>query len=292
MIFYQNPVALNRANHLNLKLDQKPGDFSFAGKTNSVLLAVSEMAEAAKDYPIVFVGKEGGTFTLAALVGLRDSENLFVGEDGSWQAGNYIPAFARRYPFVLAEGEGSADKLTVCIDEAYAGFNTERGNALFDNAGKETPMLQAALDFLQLFHGEMNQTRLFAQQLAALGLLEQKIIEVNREGKQEVLEGLFIVDQQKLKALDDAASLELLRSGAMFFIHAHLLSLGHVERLAMRLDRHIAATAIAPATLAASAASATSAAPAAPAAATHLLAPARKGQQGKGNPQGRSHNGA
>ncbi len=279
MIFYQNPVALNRTSHLKLKLEQTAGDFSFAGKTNSVLLAVSEMAEAAKDYPIVFVGKEGGPFTLAALVGLRDSENLFVGEGGAWQAGTYIPAFARRYPFVLAEADGNADNLTVCIDEAYAGFGTESGNALFDDAGQETPMLQAAVDFLKLFHVEMNQTRLFAQQLSELGLLEQKIIEINREGKQQVLEGLFVVNQQKLKALDDAASLELLRSGAMYFIHAHLMSLGHVERLAMRLDRQIAA-----------AAPVEPVADSAPVAA-QIPAPARKGQHGKGNANGRTHNG-
>ena len=37
-----------------------------------------------------------------ALLGLRNEENLFIAEDGSTDA-HYIPAFARRCPFELAE---------------------------------------------------------------------------------------------------------------------------------------------------------------------------------------------
>ncbi|MES3025588.1 MAG: SapC family protein [Pseudomonadota bacterium] len=243
MIFYERPVALNRERHRTLKLDNKSGDFSFAGRTNSILLAVTELAEAAKDYPIVFAGKEGGPFTLAALVGLRDNENLFVGADGAWQEGVYLPAFVRRYPFVLAEAESDGADLTVCIDESYAGFNEERGDPLFGADGAETPLLEGAVKFMTLFHEEMQQTRLFAQTLADAGLLEMKSIEVNRGDQKQVLEGIFVVDQQKLAALDDAQVLALFRSGALVAVHAHLMSLSHVERLALRMDQRMRAPA-------------------------------------------------
>ncbi|WP_229458739.1 SapC family protein [Massilia glaciei] len=243
MIFYERPAALNRERHRNLKLDNTSGDFSFAGRTNSILLAVTEMTEAAKDYPIVFTGKEGGPFTLAALVGLRDSENLFVGANGVWQEGVYLPAFVRRYPFVLAEAEGGGEDLTVCIDESYAGLNTERGDPLFGEGGAESPLLEGAVAFLTLFHTEMQQTRLFAQTLSDAGLLDRKSIEVNRGGQKQVLEGIFVVDQQKLAALDDAQVLALFRSGALVAIHAHLMSLTHVERLAQRMDQRMRAPA-------------------------------------------------
>jgi hypothetical protein len=243
MIFYDRPVALNRERHRALKLDKQPEDFSFASQTNSVLLAMTESAEAAKDYPIVFVGKAGGPFALAALVGLRENENLFVGADGAWATATYVPAFARRYPFVLAEAEGGDENLTVCIDETYAGLNTEIGDALFNEDGAESPLLNGAVEFLKLFHAEMKQTRLFAQKLFEYGLLEQKTIAINRDGKQQVLEGLFVIDRQKLQALDDAQALDLFRSGAMYAIHAHLQSLTHVERLAIRLDQRVQASA-------------------------------------------------
>jgi len=239
MIFYQRPAALNRERHRHLKLDNSSGDLSFAARTNSILLAVTEMAQAAKDYPVIFAGKEGGPFTLAALVGLRDSENLFVGADGSWEKGVYLPAFVRRYPFVLAEADSAGADMTVCIDEAYPGLNDERGEPLFNADGAETPLLAGAVSFLTLFHNEMQQTRLFAQTLSDAGLLEQKTIEVKRDGQKQVLEGIFVVNQQKLAALDDAQALALLRSGALYAVHAHLMSLSHVERLAQRMEQRM-----------------------------------------------------
>lgn len=238
MIFYDKPVALNRERHRNLKLQGKPGDISFAKKTNSVLLAATEMAEAAKDYPIVFIGKENGPFTLAAIVGLRDGENLFIDENGQWQAGTYVPAFVRRYPFILAENDDDDTNLTVCVDESYVGLSADEGEALFDDKGKESPFLQGTVDFLKLFHAEMQRTRLFGQQLCDYGLLEPKVIEINRDGKNLVLEGLYIVSREQLESLDDNKTLSLCRNGAMGWIHAHLLSLSHIERMAIRINQH------------------------------------------------------
>ncbi|WP_247596912.1 SapC family protein [Hydrogenophaga sp. PAMC20947] len=226
---------------------------SFAKNTNSVLLAATEMAEAAKDYPIVFIGKENGPFTLAAMVGLRDGENLFVESNGQWQTGTYVPAFARRYPFVLAENDEDDTHLTVCVDESCAGLSEEQGEPLFDKSGKESALLQGAVDFLKLFHTEMQRTRQLGQLLSAYGLLEPKVIEINRGGKRQVLDGLYIVNRDKLNALDDEKTLILCRNGAMGWIHAHLISLSHIERMATRLaERPVAlpgepATASAPA---------------------------------------------
>ena len=237
MIFYQKPAALNRERHRDLKLAAATGDFSFARSTNSLLIAATEIADAALSYPVVFVGKPGGPFTLAAMVGLSEQENLFLTADGAWDADSYIPAFARRYPFVLAEAEDGGDNLTVCVDEAFTGLNGTEGEPLFDADGKESPMLQGAVDFLRLFHMEMRNTHLFAQRLAELDLLAAKTVEVERGGKKQVVDGIFIVDAQKLHALDDAVLARLVRSGDMALIDTHLLSLRQVPRLAARLDR-------------------------------------------------------
>jgi hypothetical protein len=239
MIFYARPVALHREQHRHLKFDSRPGDFGFARNTNSILLAASEIAEAARDYPVVFVGSPGGSFTLAALLGLRDGENLFVDADGNWENGAYVPAFARRYPFILAEADAGATDMTVCIDEACDRLGEETGEPLFDAEGKETPLLQSATDFLTLFHAEMQQTALFAQTLFDAGLLVPKTIEVLRGERKHVLDGLFVIDRDKLASLNDAGALALFRNGALSAVHAHLVSLGHIERLARRLDTRI-----------------------------------------------------
>lgn len=235
MIFYERAVALNRERHQKLKIRILPDHFAFAAKTNSVLLAGSEFAEACRDYPIVFVGSEGGPYTAAALVGLGENENLFATDAGSWERGTYIPAFIRRYPFVLAGAE-SAETLTVCIDEAYKGLGEEEGEALFDAEGKESEYLKSVVDFLRLFHGEMKRTAAFAAKLAEIGVLTPKVITIEREGKKQTLEGLWVVDEAKLNGLDDAKTLELVRTGYMGWIYAHLLSLRNVGRLANRMD--------------------------------------------------------
>ncbi|MET0320103.1 MAG: SapC family protein [Duganella sp.] len=237
MIFYQKPVALNRERHRNLKLAAATGDFSFSQHTNSLLIAATELVDAAMRYPVVFVGQPGGPYALAAMVGLSEQKNLFLKADGSWEADCYIPAFARRYPFVLAEGQGATDELTVCVDEAFSGLNEEHGEALFDAEGRETPMLQGAVDFLRLYHAEMQQTHLFTQRLAALDVLVPKTVEVESNGKKQVVDGFFIIDAARLQALDDAALVQLVRSGDMQLIDAHLFSLKQITSLAIRIDR-------------------------------------------------------
>ena len=96
MLFYERPVALNRERHRLLRLAPAANHYGFAARTNAVPIASTEFAEAARDYPIVFVGEEGGPFNVAALVGLRDQQNLMVDGEGQWATGCYVPAFARR----------------------------------------------------------------------------------------------------------------------------------------------------------------------------------------------------
>lgn len=236
MIFYERAVALNRERHQKLKIRILPNHFSFAAKTNSVLLAGSEFAEACRDYPIVFVGSQGGPFTAAALVGLGDKENLFVDAAGNWAAGTYVPAFIRRYPFVLAGAE-TAETLTVCVDEAYQGLGEEEGEALFGTDGQESEYLKNVVEFLRLFHGEMKRTAAFGAKLAELDVLVPKVVTIERNGRKQTLEGLWVVDEAKLNALDDAKMLELVRTGYLGWIYAHLLSLRNVGRVAGRMDK-------------------------------------------------------
>ncbi len=234
--FYQQPAALNRDRHRNFKLDANKGNLLFAAKTNSLLIAATEMIDAAASYPVVFVGPQGGPYTLAAMVGLNNEENLFIDADGVWDAGSYIPAFVRRYPFVLS-GTGDDGELVVCLDEAYPGLGEVDGQPLFEADGKETPLLQSAIEFLQHFHHEMLNTNAFAERLAKLGLLTPMTFEVQRAGNKRVVEGVVMIDAEKLAALDDATVLAMVRNGDLALAHAHLLSVKQIPHLAVRHEQ-------------------------------------------------------
>ena len=53
---------------------------------------------AAAYYPIVFSDE---SVPIAAVVGLRNDSNLFVDSQGQWLADESLPAYVRRYPFIL-----------------------------------------------------------------------------------------------------------------------------------------------------------------------------------------------
>lgn len=232
VMFYEKPVLLNRESHKAKKIAPS-GSFTFAGKANSLYLAGVEFIEACKEYPIVFTQVGQDKIVPVAMMGLREGENLFVGSDGKWLAG-YVPAFVRRYPFVLAELEGQ--QMGVCIDEGYSGLNEKEGEALFDSKGNNTPFLQNALDFLNRYQVEYLRTDRFCQRLKDLGLLMEMNAKADLfDGTSFMVNGLMVVDERKLLQLTDAQALELYRSGELSWIYAHLVSLSNLNRLVDKL---------------------------------------------------------
>jgi hypothetical protein len=232
VMFYEKPVLLNREAHRAKKIAASTS-FAFAGKANSLYMAGVEFIEACKEYPIVFTQVGGDKIVPVAMLGLRENENLYVSADGKWAAG-YIPAFVRRYPFVLAEMDGQ--QMGVCVDEGYAGLNEKSGEALFDDKGANTPFLQNALDFLNRYQVEYMRTDRFCQRLKDLGLLMEMNAKADLfDGTSFMVNGLMVVDERKLLQLGDAQALEIFRSGELSWIYAHLVSLSNLNRLVDKL---------------------------------------------------------
>lgn len=233
LLFYEKPVAINKETHKDATIAPIGGDYSFAAKTNSVILAGIEFAEAAKEYPIVFT-RAGDRMIPVALLGLRNDENLYVDEEGKWDA-RYIPAFVRRYPFVLAEVNQEGD-LAVCIDESYAGLNTEGGEALFDDEGEYTPTLKHAIDFLTEYQRQYKRTEDFVKRLEELDLFVELTARVNlKTGEQFALAGLQVIDEKKLLALDADKAMPLFSAGELAWVYAHLISISNMARLVDKL---------------------------------------------------------
>lgn len=241
--FYENPVLLDRERHRHLRVQPAAG-WGFARHVNSLVLAGAEFNEACKEYAIVFTRTPQGRILPLAMLGLRARENLFVGDDGRWDA-RYLPAFVRRYPFVLAELPGQA--LAVCIDEACAGVNPSRGEPLFDAAGQDTAFLRGARDFLTSYQREYLRTESFCQHLAQAGVL----VEMNAradlvDGRSFTVNGLWVVDEKRLMALPDATVQALFRSGELHLVSLHLASLSNLQRLVDRLAQRKSPIAPAP----------------------------------------------
>lgn len=238
VFFYERPVPLNRTAHKDLRLKAVPS-LKFAANVHSVPLTGVEFPAAARDMPILFAGtdiKEAGPM---ALLGLRQNENLFIDADGQWAANTYVPAFIRRYPFILAEkpaDQEGGDDFTVFLDEAYEGFNQTEGERLFQDDGTDAEMLTNAVNFLGEFQQHVARTHWFMDQLRKYDLLEPRNIRLEKDGKSINLNGLFVVSEEKLRQLDEKVAQEFLKEGVLGWIYAHLLSLANIDRVSLRLN--------------------------------------------------------
>ena len=71
-------------------------------KLTALPLSYTEFAVACRDYPIAFVGSETHqNFIAMAVLGMENQQNLFVTAEEGWEAGVYLPAYVRRYPFCM-----------------------------------------------------------------------------------------------------------------------------------------------------------------------------------------------
>ncbi|SEM84780.1 SapC protein [Luteibacter sp. UNCMF331Sha3.1] len=237
VLFYERPVPLNRTAHRDLRL-KAVNNIRFAAAAHSVPLTGVEFAPAARDFPILFAGNSIEDAGPMALLGLRQGENLLIGDNGFWETGVYIPAFVRRYPFVLAEKPAGSegDDFTVFLDEAYEGFSNEEGERLFNEDGTDAPALTNAVNFLGEFQDHVARTQWFMGKLREHDLLEPRTVTLQKEGKGINLNGLFVINEEKLRSLDEKTAHEFLREGAFGWIYAHLVSLSNIDRMASRLD--------------------------------------------------------
>ncbi len=235
LLFYENVVPLNRDQHRRLRLKPAPGDFTFARGTPFVPMAGSEFFPAAKHYPVLFSGPDDDTGAVA-LLGLTQGSNLFVGKDGNWAEDTYVPAFVRRYPFVLA-GSKESDEYTVCVDDRWKGFGEDEGEALFTEDGEQSDYLKRVLDFIQRYHAEMQRTQAFIARLRELDLLVRRDLQItDQQGSSLLLKDFRVVDEQKFAGLDDAVIVEFHKAGWLPWVYAHLLSLGNLQGLQKRLQ--------------------------------------------------------
>lgn len=234
--FYKKVVALNSEVHRNLKFAANETNFLFARDTTAVLIAGVEFAEAAREYPIVFIRGADQAMRPVVLLGVRNAENLFVNEQGKWDA-RYIPAFVRRYPFVMAEG-GAPGKLVVCIDESCAALNSDHGELLINAEGKLEPRMNEVMQFLNNFQQEFARTELITKQLDELGLFVQQGARFDTAtGQTFQLNDFYLIDEAKFGKLADEQLPALFRSGALGLAYLHLASLGNMRKLLDRVSQ-------------------------------------------------------
>jgi hypothetical protein len=238
---HKEPIALDTVLHRDLRLKNELNAIPRLAPFTSFMVSVSEFADAALSFPILFVraapdalGRD--TVAPVAVFGMKPGENLFVTPDNKWDAA-YVPAMLRAYPFTMARIEGS-DRWAIVFDNTWEGMSRTEGLPLFNDKGEATELLNGIHKFVQDLETDLERTR-----QACAALLEMKLLKPMRfdatlaNGETLSVDGFMTVDEEALAKLPDAQIAQMYRNGLLGLLQIHLLSLNNMRRL---LDRRLA----------------------------------------------------
>ncbi len=223
-LFYNDLMPLNSNDHAKLKTRPMP-KAPWLAKQHAVPLTVDEFIQAQRDLPIVFSAGENPV--PLALMGMNDGVNTFVDEEGTVTEQVYIPAYVRRYPFMLARLKPDSDDLSLCFDPTADSLGEfEEGDALFD--GKDpSEATKQILQFCEQFEQAGQRTQNFMQELKAHDLLMDGEVAIQQAGEEKpfVYRGFQMIDQEKLKGIRGDQLRKWNENGLLPLIWAHLFSL-------------------------------------------------------------------
>jgi hypothetical protein len=232
-IFYSNLHPLSAS--LHAKLRTKPTDRApyFAG-ANAIPLTIDEFIAAQRHFPIVF--STGETPVPLALMGLNEGINVFVNEEGQPLHPFYVPAYVRRYPYLLARLDPKADELSLCFDPD-SGLIGEEGDgpALFED-DKPSETLNQILKFCEDFEIAAQRTQAFVKELQEMDLLIDGEVQIQPDNAPQpfMYRGFRMVDEQKLRDMPAEQLHKIHQNGILPLIMAHLFSLSSIRDLFAR----------------------------------------------------------
>jgi hypothetical protein len=226
-LFYKRVVGVNPNTHGRLRIDRSVG-YGFSSGAQSVPLGIGEFEAAAQFYPIVFTG--GPNPIPAALLGIREGQNLFVDARGRWRADTYVPAYVRAFPFIFVE-DAKSENVYVGMEPDAACLRTDNGAPMFED-GQPSKALSDAIQFCTTVRDNLNAARVFARGVNEAGLLtdEEATITFTAGGSTKI-RGFKLMHPDALAKVDDSTFIEWRSRGWLNPLYAHLFSSGRWARL-------------------------------------------------------------
>jgi hypothetical protein len=233
VLFYAKPEPLSNEAHAKLGLRRIDRPFAFAAGAQAVPVTVTEFGLASLSYPVIFAGDRKQPL---AVMGVSGESNMFLLPSGYFEVGVYVPAYIRRYPFVLANDD-ARQQLVVCIDRGAPMLGDLPDLPFFDPAGQPTDYTKNCIQFCNDYEAEIRRTESFIGLLTELDLFETRkttytpTLPDGTAGQPQEIAEYFAVSEERLKALPDDKIRALLDNGALNQIFAHLNSLAGWDKL-------------------------------------------------------------
>jgi hypothetical protein len=228
-LFYSAIEALNLDQHGKMRV-RGITTMPEVGRTHAVPLTVDEFTLVQRHYPIVF--SVGDTPVPIALMGLNEGVNVFLDDNGrSTDPNIYIPAYLRRYPFILAKLRPDSDELSLCYDPTSGAVGDfDEGEPLFEG-DQPSAATKAVLEFCEQFEAAGLRTNAFIEDLVKSDLLMDGEVAIQPEGFEQpfVYRGFRMVDEEKIRNLRGDELRKMNQSGMLPLIYAHLFSLSQMR---------------------------------------------------------------
>ena len=245
-LLYRELTPLSSQEHAGWRA-RRMEDLSILRGVHAVPLTVDEFVAAQRCYPIIF--STGDDPVPLALMGLTEGSNLFLGEDNMLTANAYLPAYVRRYPFMLARLREETDELSLCFDPSADLIGAfDEGVPLFDGTDPSAD-IKATLEFCEQFEIAGQRTNAFMAELKQFDLLTEGEVTINVEGAEQpfIYRGFKIVAEEKMRELRGDQLRKFNQSGLLPLLHAHIFSLPLIIELFNRQQGAATAATSAPA---------------------------------------------
>lgn len=223
-MFYKDLVPLNSKDHAKWRI-KGLDDGSFLAEQHAVPITSDEFVSACRSYPIVFSAGENSVPLI--LMGLNEGVNAFLNEKGQFDQPAYVPAYIRRYPFLLARLSPEAEELSLCFDPTAGAIGDfKEGEPLFDG-DQPSDATKGILEFCENFEGSGQRTAQFVEELIKMDLMMEGEVSIQQEGVEKpfVYRGFRMVNEEKLREMRGDELRKINQNGMLPLIYAHLFSL-------------------------------------------------------------------
>lgn len=224
-LFYNGLEPLSSEAHADHKvrpLDRAP----HLVNQHAVPITTDEFPLVQRFMPIVF--SLGDDAIPLALMGLNEGVNVFMDAEGKLVEPNfYVPAYVRRYPFMLARLRPDAQELSLCFDPTSPAVGAfEDGEPLFVDR-QPSEATKQILGFNETFEQAGQRTQQFMKELRDHDLLMDGEVSIQVEGAEQpfVYRGFQMVSEEKLNGLRGDQLRKMQQSGMLPLLYAHLFSL-------------------------------------------------------------------
>lgn len=223
---YNDLRPLSSLDHGGWRL-QRRDTAPFLSSVHIVPVTIDEFVMTQRSMPIVF--SSGDQPVPLALMGLNTGVNVFVDSEGRVIEQNiYMPAYIRRYPFMLAKLQQETDEMSLCFDPTSDVVGDyDEGDELFDAASQPTEITRGLLKFCEDFEVAGRRTQQFMEELTQADLLMEGEVSIQPEGQEKpfLYRGFKMINEEKLKTLDAETAKKFVDNGIMPLVYAHLFSL-------------------------------------------------------------------